>query len=747
VSRRVPLRPAAVIVLMLLATVVVVAVPQSPASGTMPSKLTLEWIFGPGGRGVSAVPLHTWLVDGNVVLYDVRRPASERTLERLDPASGARRPLVDAARAGQNLGGLLGKGQAPVPLPWPAAIEGTGRRALYIVAGDVFVLDIESAAFTRLTSTASEETSPAFSPDGRRVSYVRDNDLYIFDLPAGLEVRVSHDGSETLLNGTLSWVYWEEIFGRRDIGYWWSPDSRSIAYLQTDQSPVEVSYFTDFAPSIPRVVRQRYPRAGTANPRVRVGVAEVGRPDARWVDIADRPFEYVVRLSWLPDSKRVSVATLTRDQERLDLYFAEAGTGAARHVLTETDPGWINITDDLHFLADNRHFLWASERDGFMHLYRYRLDGTPVNQVTRGEWALASSGSAYWVRQAVQGIDAAGNWIYVTAMADSSVERHLYRVHPDGTGFERVTKKPGTHRISMSPDARFYLDTFSDIRTLPSLALHRATGEEVRVVSPPMPEILAPFNVQYPELLTIPAEDGFPMPAQILKPACFKPNRRYPVVLYIYGGPSAPTVANAWQSQGLYNQLLLDEGYVVVQVDNRSATAISKRLENTILKQSGIPETADLVAAVRWLKRQPWVDAARVGVWGWSGGGTMTLNLLTRSREFKAGISVAPVTDWRYYDTKWAEAFMKRPQDNPEGYDRTSLVKLAAQLHGDLLIVYGTYDDNVHPQNEEAFADALVAAGKPFEMKVYPMRKHGIDDQPATIHLYRAMLDFWKRRL
>jgi dipeptidyl-peptidase 4 len=218
-------------------------------------------------------------------------------------------------------------------------------------------------------------------------------------------------------------------------------------------------------------------------------------------------------------------------------------------------------------------------------------------------------------------------------------------------------------------------------------------------------------------------------------------------VLHVYGGPSAPTVANAWQSQGLYHQLLLTEGYLVVQVDNRSATAISKRLENTILRQSGIPETADLLAAVRWLKRQPWVDGTRVGVWGWSGGGTMTLNLLTRSREFKSGISVAPVTDWRYYDSKWAEAFMKPPADNPEGYEHTSLVKRADQIHGDLMIVYGSYDDNVHPQNEEAFIDALVKAGKAFEMKVYPMRKHGIGDEPATVHLYRAMLDFWKRKL
>jgi dipeptidyl-peptidase-4 len=254
-------------------------------------------------------------------------------------------------------------------------------------------------------------------------------------------------------------------------------------------------------------------------------------------------------------------------------------------------------------------------------------------------------------------------------------------------------------------------------------------------------------DVQFAELTTIPADDGFSMPAQIMRPKNFQSGHKYPVIMYVYGGFSSPQVLNGWQGDTLWNQLLLDAGFVVVKVDNRSATGISKRLENLTLKRFGEAETPDLVAAARWLKRQSWVDAERLGVWGWSNGGWMTLNLMTRSQEFKAGIAVAPVVDWRYYDSKWTEGAMRTPQENPAAYERSSLIPRAKDLHGHLLIAFGSYDDNVHPYNEMAFIDALISADKKFEMMTYPMRKHGIDDQAATLHLYRLMLDFWKKNL
>jgi dipeptidyl-peptidase-4 len=726
------------------------AVNAPVVSAQPPAKtaLTFEWLFSDEGRRVASLPAHRWLADGKLMLYDASRPPAQRTFELFDPATGERRPALNMAAALASLNALLPAAEARPTLSWPDAFDQSGRRALYLLNGDLFLLDVGAARFTRLTKTEAEERAPEFSPDGQRLAFVRANDLYVVELDTQKEARVTTDGSETTLNGTLSWVYWEEIFGRRDIGYWWSPDSRALAYLQTDETPVAVSTFVDFQPETPRVIRQRYPKAGTPNPRVRVGIIELGRNATTWVRVEDRPFEYVLRVQWLPDSRRVSVQTLTRDQHELGLYFAARDTGAATRILTETDPAWVNIHDDLHFLADGQHFLWASERDGFYHLYRYTMTGRLVNQVTRGPWALASSGSGvFWVRQAVTGIDEAGGWVYFTALERSPVERHLYRIKLDGSGMTRLSAEAGVHRISMAPNARFYLDSFSDVRTMPALALHRADGARQLTLAAPRTDILARFDIQYPELMTIPAADGFQLPARVLKPRDFRPDRKYPVIIYIYGGPSAPTVANAWQRDLLLDQLLLDAGYVVVRVDNRAATAISKRLENTVAMKAYEPETADLIDATRWLKAQTWVDAGRVGVWGWSGGGSMTLSLMTRSKEFKAGISVAPVTDWRFYDTKWAEVLVGLPSENPEGYARSSLVRLAPELHGRLLLIYGSYDDNVHPQNEQAFIDALVKSGKLFELMVYPMRKHDIGDRAASMHLYRTMLDFWQRNL
>ncbi len=586
--------------------------PASKAQTSTKASLTVEWVFSDEGRRIASLPSHLWLSDGKLMLYDGRRPPAQRAFEILDPATGARRTALDVAAAVTSLNALLTKSEAKQALAWPDEFDPAGRRALYVFNGDLFLLDIATARFSRLTRTDVEERSPGFSPDGRRLAYVRANDLYVMDLETQKETRVTRDGSETILNGALSWLYWEEVFGRREIGYWWSPDSKSLAYLQTDESSVELSSFVDFRPDNPRVIRQRYPKAGTPNPLVRVGIAEVGRGATTWARIVDKPFEFILRVKWLPDGRRVSVQTLTRDQRELGLYFVDRATGASARILTETDPAWINTHDDLYFLADGTSFLWASERDDYYHLYRYSMDGRLVNQVTRGAWAMASSGGAFWVKRAVAGIDEANGWVYFSAMERSPVERHLYRVKLDGSGMTRFSEEPGVHRISMSADARFYLDSFSDARTLPSLTLRNAEGSLKLPIATPNVEALAGFDLQYPELLTIPTSDGFPMPARILKPKDFRADRRHPVILAVYGGASSASVTNSWQSDTLFYQLLLAEGYVVLKVDNRSATAISKRLENTIEGKLGEPETADLLDATRWLKSQPWVDAGVV---------------------------------------------------------------------------------------------------------------------------------------
>jgi dipeptidyl-peptidase-4 len=728
----------------LLLTIVLGAASALAASPTEP--LTAEWVYGEQGSHVADVPQYAWLNDGTAVLYDTRLPESQRTFEKLDPSTGQRHAMLDMSKAVGSLASLQRIPEVKQALPWPRAFDGAGNLAAYEFHGDIFLLDLRSSRFTRVTDTPAEEKDTQFSPDGRFLSYVRENDLYAYDIANKKEIRLTNDGSKTTLNGTLSWVYWEEVFGRQDTGYWWSPDSRSITYLQTDEAGVPISTFVDFAPVDPNIIHQVYPKAGERNPRVRVGVVSVREPVTRWMEVNDKPYEWVLRVKWLPDSARVSLQMLNRTQTEMGLYFADAKTGASRLVLTETDPYWVNTSDDLYFMKDGAHFLWASERDGYMHLYRYEMNGTLINQVTKGNWALASAGGIVaWLRRAVVGVDENRDWIYFTALKESSVERQLYRIKSDGSGLAKLTSEAGTHRISMSPDARYYFDVYSNIRELPALRLCDAEGKQPLTLARPRPELL-PADIQYPELLTIPSEDGFPLPAQILKPKNFDAARKYPVILFVYGGPSIPTIHNAWQPSLLANQLLLQDGYVVAGIDNRAATAISKKLENTYAAD---PEssTADLLAGVRWLKAQPWVDGGHFGVWGWSGGGTMTLNLMTRSTEFKAGIAGAPVTDWRYYDSKTADMIAHEPRNTAELFERTSLVKRAPNLSGHLMLVFGTYDDNVHPQNEYAFMNELIQHDKMFEVMVYPMRKHGFTDTPAKIHLEKTMRAFWRRNL
>jgi dipeptidyl-peptidase-4 len=725
------------------ATLGAVAVPAAAQP-----RLSLEWILSEEVRAESAVPDHAWLQTGAALLYDPRRPKAERTLELLEPAGG-RRDLVDPGVALAGLNGAFSLESPLAELGWPSDVDPRGRWVAYEKDDDVALLSLETSEVVAVASSSAVEKSPRFSPDGRHLAYVRDSDLYVWSLDTRTEARLTRDGSPSLLNGTLSWVYWEEIFGRADRGYVWSPDSKRIAFLQTDESEVGVMTHVDFEPYLPRVIHQRYPKAGAANPKVRAGVVALEGGGITWMELAEHPYEYLVRLDWLPDGRRVALQTQDRSQTTLDLLVGDVATGKVRRVLRESDPGWVNRHDDLRFLGGGERFLWASERDGFSHLYLYETSGELVRQVTRGEWSLRASGGVSWTRQSVVHVDEPGGFVYFTAQADSPLERQLYRIRLDGSGMTRLTREPGTHRVAFRPDGLFYLDEWSQLDRPPALALRRTRTETELEVTPASQRLLA-AGLPPRELLQIEASDGFALPAMLIRPPDLDPAGRYPVVVYVYGGPSAPTVSSSWgaSSRHYFHQLLADRGFVVLYVDNRSAAAISKKLENRILGDGyGETELGDLLDAVAWLEGLPYVDPERIGIWGWSGGGAHTLQAMTRSRKFAAGIAVAAVSDWRYYDSIWAEAFMKTPEENPDGYEITSNVARAGDLHGRLLLVHGTYDDNVHVQNSWSFADALIEAGLTFELMVYPMRQHGLADTAAQRHVYRTMLEFWERYL
>ena len=720
---------------------------SAPAQEKRP--MTVEWIFSDECQEAFSLPLYRWLDNGTALYYDAGRPKEGRTLEILDPRTAKRTALVDAARALQDLREFLGHDAAPKFLPWPDAVTGDGRRALYSLAGDLFVLDMAASRFTRITNTPAAEIGACFSPDGSLLAYARERNIYVYDIARAAERPVTRDGSDTIFNGELSFMYGEDVFNRRPAEIEWSPDSAALAFLRIDASEVPEFVYYDFAPFNPRVIKQRYPLAGGTMETARVGIADLRAGNTTWVEGTGRTDEYVVHLDWLSDGRRLGVQILNRDQDGLDLVFAERASGRTTRVLRETDVGWVNAGDDLYFLKDGKRFIWGSERDGHKHLYLYGLDGTPANQITKGDWAIrAPFQTSYWSGRSVTAIDEKTGTIFFTSLEKSPRERHLYRIRLDGGGRQRLTREDGFHSVTFSPDGRYYFDQYSNAATPPSLFLCRVDGDARQKLAGPKTDVLAAFDIQPPRIFTVPADDGFALPAEILKPKNFDPRKKYPVIISHYGGPSAPRVLDIWQGLTLFNQMLLDRGYLVFTVDNRSATAISKTLENFILhRMIGPGELQDILAGVRWLKSQPFVDPERVGFWGWSYGGCMTLLAMTRSAEFKAGISVAPVTDHRFHEPKWAEFAMKRPQDRPADWEAVSLLRYAKDLHGRLMIVHGTYDDNVRIQNTWAYVDALIQAGKNFDMMIYPMRQHGIADRPASINLYNKMVEIWARNL
>jgi dipeptidyl-peptidase-4 len=718
-----------------------------PASAQIPDTLTVEWLYSAAASRPVSTPAYRWLDDSRLVVYERGEGGAAGMLYAMTVATGDRITMVDLSAARTSLQSLLGDA-TPATVPFPDVLEGKGRRALYTFSGDIFLLDLATAAFTRVTDTPSEEKCVTVSPDGASIGFVRDNDLYVYSIASGTERRLTSDGSATTLNATLSWVYWEEIFGRNDSGYWWSPDSRAIAYFQFDDSRVSTQHYVDVKPWTPRVIRQAYPKVGEPNPSVRVGVTGIEAGATRWIDLAPFPYEYIVRIGWLPDGKQISIQTLNRLQTRRELLLADPQSGAVRRMRVETDSTWVGIFDGLTFLNDGSGYIWPSEKDGYQHLYMSSLKGDVLRPITHGAWTLREAGGVAWVQGGVVFVDQERACVYFTALEKSALERHLYAAGFDGKHMQRLTSGDGTHSVTFSPDGRYFVDRFSSVDQAPSVSVHERNGALVRVIHAGKKIAALSPRLVAPEFLAIPARDGFALPAQILRPKEMVPGKKYPVILNVYGGPSAPTVVNGWQREIFWENLLAQEGFIVMHMDNRAATGISKRLEETIHQRLvGPVELNDMVDAVRWIKQLPYVDSARIGIWGWSGGGSNTMLGMTRSTEFKAGIAVAGVTDFRFYDSRFAEQYMRTEKENLAGFEENSLLRYAKDLHGRLMLVHGTYDDNVHIQNTWAFVNELVKANKQFDLMVYPMRMHGIADRPARIHLYTAMLEFWKRWL
>ena len=724
----------------LLGQVQQTATPAPAAAPAAYKPLTVDRIYSePSLSGRLTLGI-AWTPDSKQLSFFKTEGAGKEAKTELwvmDVASGQRRQLLsaeklesvlpaDTERATQATG--LGR-HAPAQYQWAPG----GGALLFQGATSLAWFDLKTQASRTLVSGKESLADPKISPDGRYVSFVRTHNLWLVSVADGKERAFTEGGTEEVRKGELDWVYPEEL--EISTAYWWAPDSSAVAYFEMDERKVAKYPLVDFASPVGEAEEERYPPAGGGNPIVRVFVAPVGGGEAHSMDTGENTDIYIARVNWLTDSKHLAIQRLNRQQTVLDLLIADTTNGQTRTALNETDPYWINISNDLHFLKDGKRFLWSSERSGYRHLYLYDLEGKQLAQVTKGEWEVS----------AVDAVDEPKGMVYFTGTAKSPLERHLYRVSLDGSAISRITIHNGTHGVNMAPDASAFVDTYSDVMTPPRQDVARADGSLLRVINENKVPDLAEYHLSAPQFLSVKAHDGVPLNAVIIKPSDFDASKKYPVLVFTYGGPHAQVVLNSWGANtGLWHQLMTQKGYIVFSLDNRGSAGRGHVFEEPVPHPLGAQELSDQLDGVAYLKSLPYVDAERIGIWGWSYGGHMTLHaMFEAAAAFKAGFAGGPVTDWHFYDSIYTERYLGLLPQNEEGYRASSPIERAAGLKGKLLIAHGTGDDNVHFANTLSLINKLIEFGKYVEVMPFPGRGHGVSDPPARKVLMNRVTQFF----
>ena len=615
-------------------------------------------------------------------------------------------------------------------------VESVFRRS---TLGIYFVYDIASKKVIKISDQKIQE--PTFSPDGKKVAYVYENNIYVKNLTSGVVKQITTDGEKNkIINGVTDWVYEEEFSFVR--AFQWNAASDYIAFIRFDETEVpEFSMDVYGTKLYPQQHVFKYPKAGEANAKVSLHLYNLNKEETSTVDVSNYTDFYIPRIKWTNDPAVLSVQVLNRHQNQLDLIMYNTATRQKSVVIQETDKAYIDITDNLTFLADNS-FIWTSEKDGYNNIYLYKKDGELINQITKGPWEVTN----YY------GYDKKSDRVFYQSVENGSINRDIYSIKTNGKKKKRLSSKEGTNTAKFSADFTYFINTFSSATTPPEYTLHSATnGDLVKEIrnNDSVKEKLANYRTSTKEFFTLTTAKGHKLNAWMIKPADFDTSKKYPVFMYQYSGPGSQQVANRWNgSNDYWYQMLAQKGLIVVCVDGRGTGFKGADFKKVTYKELGKYEVEDQIDAAIELGKRSYVDKNRIGIWGWSYGGFMSSNCILKGNDvFSMAIAVAPVTSWRFYDTIYTERYMQTPQENASGYDDNSPINHVEKLKGDYLLIHGTGDDNVHVQNTMRMIDALIAANKQFDWMIYPDKNHGIYGGYTRLHLYTKMTNFIENTL
>ena len=709
-------------------------------------ELTIQSIYAPNGLTGRAPDTVKWSPDAKKVSYFLHQEQGEKAdLYYIDVTSGKPAVLVASEKIAAMKPSVTGtKDDREKDNRERYHVAGyhwapDSEHILFDANGQLWYFTLSSGKYVALSAAGESATDPKFSTDGKSLSHIRNHNLVVKRVDGGAEKALTTNGDENLLNGEVDWVYGEELDVRSN--YFWSPDSKKIVLLQMDQNKVPTYPITDFIPQHPTVYQEKYPKVGDPNPQVQLGVVSAGSGEVKWFHLTDEKDMYIPRFGWVSDYV-VWATVLNRAQNQLDLYFVDAASGKSRRVLSEKSDTWIETDNNLQFLKSGDKFTWPSWRDGHTHLYLYSFDkANPlaadaklVNQITKGDFEVFD----------IEGAVENTGTLFLTTNAGDDRQRHLCSVKLDGSGFQCLTKN-GTHAASVAPNGQYFVDHFSSLMTPPQLSFCRIGGScDIFWRSKSVDSL----NLIAPQFVDFKAEDG-----TVLRGILYLPpdsaGKKVPLLNNPYGGPHGQTVRDMWGGAGfLFNQVLMRDGIAVLQVDNRGMGARGKKFASTLIHNFGEIELKDQLASIdQALQKFPQLDGSRMGWWGWSYGGYMTLVAMTHSDRFKAGVAVAPVTDWKDYDSIYTERYAGLVPQYEEGYKKGSPITYAADLKGHLLEVHGTSDDNVHMQNSMQMINAFINAGKQFDLQLYPRKTHSISGPGTRVHLFTRIRSHFHREL